>query len=137
MGFSLHIQRVDGRDGDLPVADISTSIDMFNAIPWKEEISAWDAAPEEEKELRRPLLQIFDDSGHSLHITAYSEELIALAYNFPSAASPFGMDFEDGYIGTDQYPRSEIPTLFQCFFSSDTEAMLALLGKFPTAPQPN
>src|SRR5678816_40438 len=99
MGGSVHIQRVYGREGDLPATDISTSIEMFNSIPWKEEMSQWETVPEEESELRRPLFQLFDDCGHTLHITAYSDQLIGLAYNFPSASSPFGEN-EEGYIGT-------------------------------------
>jgi hypothetical protein len=138
MGVSLHIQRVDGREGDLPVTDIPTSIEMFNAIPWKEEISQWETVPEEESELRRPLFQLFDDCGHTLHITAYSDQLIGVAYNFPSASSPFGVSYEneEGYIGTDQYPRTGIDALFECFFTSDTQAMLSLLEKYPTLTQP-
>jgi hypothetical protein len=135
MGVSLHIQRVDGREGDLPSTDISTSIEMFNSIPWKEEMSHWETVPEEESELRRPLFQLFDDCGHALHITAYSDQLIGLAYNFPSASSPFGEN-EEGYIGTEQYPRTEIDILFECFFTSDTQAMLSLLEKYPTLIQP-
>jgi hypothetical protein len=47
MGFSLHIQRVDGRQADLPVAAISESIIMFEAIPWADEISQWEQVPED------------------------------------------------------------------------------------------
>jgi hypothetical protein len=138
MGFSLHIQRVDGREGDLPVTDLPTSLEMFHSIPWKEEMSQWEAVPEEERELRRPLFQLFDDSGHSLHITAYSDQSIGLAYNFPSASSPFGVSYEneEGYIGTDQYPRAEIEALFECYFTSDTQAMLSLLEKYPMPAHP-
>jgi hypothetical protein len=39
MGFSLHIQRVDGHQADLAVADISDSIKMFEAIPWADEFT--------------------------------------------------------------------------------------------------
>ena len=143
MGFSLHIQRVDGRQGDLPTADIAESMRVFDSIPWEAEVSLWEALPAEQREECRPLLQIFDDSGHSLHITAHSEDLIALAYNYPSQASGFGVSFDDeeGYIGTDQFPRSELATLLECFYSSDRQAMFALLGRFPAAarfekPQP-
>lgn len=137
MGISLRIQRADGREGDLPSADISTSMEMFNAIPWKEEISQWEAVPEEKREECRPLFQLFDDVGHSLHITAYCEDFLGLAYNFPSPASPFGITYSDdeGYIGTDQYPRAELAALFACFFTSDTQAMLSLLGRFPCITQ--
>ena len=135
MGVSVHIQRVDGREGDLPATDISTSIEMFNSIPWKEEMSQWETVPEEESELRRPLFQLFDDCGHNLHITAYSDQLIGLAYNFPSASSPFGEN-EEGYIGTNQYPRTEIDILFECFFTSNTKSMLSLLEKYPTLIHP-
>jgi hypothetical protein len=131
MGFSLHIQRVDGRQGDLPVADLAESLKMFDAIPWAEEISQWEQIPDEQKEDCRPLFQLFDDSGHSLHITAYSESMLAMAYNFPMPASPFGVSYDDdGYIGTDQYPRAKLQALFECFFISDTKAMLALLTPF-------
>ncbi|HEY5812698.1 MAG TPA: hypothetical protein VIT23_08590 [Terrimicrobiaceae bacterium] len=134
MGFSLHIQRGDGREGDLPIADIPSIIEMFKAIPWKDEIAQWEKLPEDERELRRPLLQVFDDCGHKIHITVYSDELMGIAYNFPSPSSPFGVDYEveEGYIGTDQYPRSELKALLDCFFTSDTQAMLSLLQRFPT-----
>lgn len=133
MGISLHIQRVDGHEGDLPIADLTSSLQMFEAIPWQEEISKWEKVPDEEKEVCRPLFQLFDDSGHTLHITAYSQKLMGVAFNYPTPPSPCGMNYEveDGYIGTDQYPRSELKTLFDCFFTSDTQAMLALLGRYP------
>ncbi len=133
MGFSLHIQRSDGRDGDLPETDIASVISLFESIPWKEDVAQWKALPQEERELRRPILQVFDDSGHSLHVMAYSDHLIGVAYNFPAPSSPFGVIYEEeeAYIGTDQYPRGEIHTLLECFFASDTEAMLAHLEAFP------
>lgn len=132
MGVSLHIQRVDGREGDLPIAEISDAITMFHAIPWEEEIAKWDRLPEEQREGHRPLFQLFDDSGHALHLTAHSKDFIALAYNFPLQASAFGwQDDEQGYLGTDQFPRGEFPSLIACFYASDTKAMLALLSRFP------
>ena len=91
MGFSLHIQRIDGSQGDLLSADIAESIKMFDSIPWADEIARWELVPAEQREECRPLLQIFDDSGHSLHITAYSEDLLAFAYKYPSQASGFGV----------------------------------------------
>lgn len=133
MGFSLHIQRVDGRDGDLPVASMEEAMEMFYAIPWGDEIELWEKVPEKQREERRPLFQIFDDAGHILHITAYSDALIALAYNFPAPASPFGITYEedDGYIGTDQFPRARFSELIECFYLSDMKAMRALLSQFP------
>ncbi len=134
MGFSLHIQRYDGRDGDLPETDIFSVIRLFESIPWTEEVAQWKSLPEEERELRRPLLQVFDDSGHTLHVMAYSDDLIGVAYNYPAASSPFGVSYEEeeGYIGTDQYPRSKFRTLLECFFTSDTQSMIAHLEPFIT-----
>ena len=133
MGFSLHVQRVDGRHGDLPTADIADSMRMFDSIPWADEISQWEALPAEQREECRPLLQIFDDSGHSLHLTAYSDDLLALAYNYPSQTSGFGVSFDDeeGYIGTDQFPRRGLAALLECFYSSDPQSMFLLLEQFP------
>jgi hypothetical protein len=128
----LHIRRVDGHQADLAVADISDSIKMFEAIPWADEISQWEQVPEDQIEERRALFQVFDDSGHTLHITAYSEHLLGVAYNFPLPASPFEVDYlEEGYIGTDQVPREELRTLIECFYTSDSDAMLSLLATFP------
>ncbi len=137
MGVSLHIQRTDGREGDLPVAEISEALAMFHAVPWAEEIAQWRRLPEDEQEARRPLFQLFDDTGHYLHVTAYSDELIALAYNYPRGASAFGLKEceEEGYLGTDQFPRAEFSELIECFYASDTRAMLALLSRFPTVPE--
>jgi hypothetical protein len=135
MGFSLHIQRVDGRDGDLPVASMEEAIEMFHAIPWKDEVELWAKVPEEQREELRPLFQIFDDAGHALHITAYSDALIALTYNFPAPASPFGITYEEdqGYVGTNQFPREKFRELVECFYLSDTKAMRTLLSQFPMA----
>jgi len=138
MGCSIHIQRANGQEGDLVAADLASALTLFNAIPWREEIAQWETVPREDREERRPLFQIFDDAAHSLHITAYSENLIALAYNYLRPASPFGLSYEedDGYIGADQFPRAEVPALFQCFFQCNTPAMLSLLGRYPTVTEP-
>jgi hypothetical protein len=111
------------------------AIEMFHAIPWKEEVEQWAKVPEEQREERRPLFQLFDDAGHSLHITAYSDDLLALAYNFPAPASPFGITYEEevGYVGTNQFPREKFRELVECFYLSDTKAMRDLLGQFPMA----
>lgn len=136
MGFSLYIQRVDGRGGDLPVASIEEAIEMFHAIPWKDEVEQWEKVPKEQREECRPLFQIMDDVGHLLRITAYTNDLIDLGYNFPSHASPFGISYEeDGYIATDQFPRDRFRDLIECFYLSDTKAMRALLSQFPMAGQ--
>ncbi|MFN7145073.1 MAG: hypothetical protein ACK4YP_14950, partial [Myxococcota bacterium] len=37
---------------------------------------------------------------------------------------------EEGYVGTDRYPRPMFRSLFECFFASDTGAMLAHLDGF-------
>lgn len=133
MGFSLHIQRANGREADLVEVDLPMAMEAFLAIPWKEEISEWDKVPDDEAESRRPLYQIFDDSGNALHVTAYSEDKMGVYYTFPQPASPFGVSYEDdeGCLGTDQYPRSELQGLFECFFASDRQAMRSLLGRHP------
>ncbi len=137
MGFSLHIRRASGREADLVEVDIPTALEAFLAIPWKEEISEWDTVPDEETESRRPLYQIFDDSGNALHVTAHSEDKMGVAYTFPQPASPFGVSYEEdeGYIGTDQYPRAELKGLFECFFASDRQAMRSLLERYPMAQE--
>jgi hypothetical protein len=105
---------------------------MFEAIPWADEISQWERVPEDQIEERRPLFQVFDDSGHTLHITAYSEDFVGVAYNYPLPASPFGVDYlEEGYSGTDQVPREKLKALIECFYTSDTDAMILLLATFP------
>ena len=96
-----------------------------------------DKVPDDEAELRRPLFQIFDDAGNALHVTAHSEDKIGVAYTFPQPASPFGVSYEEdeGYLGTDQYPRAELQVLFECFFASNRQAMRSLLGRYPMEEQ--
>ena len=65
---------------------------------------------------------------------AYSDDLMGVGYNYPAPSSPFGVNYEEeeGYIGTDQYPRERIHDLLQCFFISDTKSMLNHLEEFPS-----
>ena len=132
MGVSLHIQRADGHHAVLEAANCSEVLPLFEAIPWSSEMAEWATVPEEQREELRPLFQLFDDCGHSLHVTAYSESLLGVAYNYPLPPSPFGTDHnEEGYIGTDQFPRCEISRLFESFFRSDQSEMITVLNKYP------
>lgn len=42
-----------------------------------------------------------------------------------------GREFEQGYFGTDYFPRESIRELFTLFFTSDEDHMLALVEKYP------
>ena len=46
-------------------------------------IDVWEQMPEEEREDFMPLFHLMDDSEHSLRITAYSRDLVGLAYDYP------------------------------------------------------
>lgn len=133
MGVALHTQRARGEQADYPVVELGEALVMFNSIPWEKEIEAWSEMPDGEIENHRPLFQLMDDSEHSLRITAYSRDLMGLAYDYPVriCGTLAGPEFEQGYLATNQFPRASLRELLACFFSVDEERMLALLRRYP------
>jgi len=102
-------------------------------VPFRLWIASWKLTPHYISSNDTPRDRRGYDAGHSLRIFAYSDTLLGLAYTFPAPASPFGLSYEDddGYIGTDQFPRARVGELIECFFTSDTKAMRSLLAQFP------
>ncbi|MDD5706660.1 MAG: hypothetical protein PHR35_12115 [Kiritimatiellae bacterium] len=136
MGVALQVQRVTGEQAEYPVIELEEALIIFESIPWEKEIEAWGNVPDEELEEFRPLFHLMDDTGHSLMITAYCRELVGLAYEYPVKVhgALFGTpSFEQGYVGTDQYPRASMRELLTQFFTGDQNGMFSLLQRYPPA----
>ena len=133
MGVALHTQRVTGEQADYPVIELEESLIIFNALPWEKMMEAWEQMPEEEREAVMPLFQLMDDSEHSLRITAYSRDLLGLAYDYPvrGRGTLSGPEFEQGFFSTDQFPRESVRELLTLFFTSHEDCMLSLLRRYP------
>jgi len=132
MGVALLTQSVTGEQSDYPVINLEEALIIFNSMPWEKEMEAWEQMPEEERENCMPLFHLMDDTEHALRLTAYSCDLVGLAYDYSirGRMTFAGPEFEQGYFGTDQFPRASIRELFTLFFTSDEDHMLALLKQY-------
>ena len=133
MGVALHTQRVSGEQADYPVIELEEALVMFCSFPWGKQIEAWSEVPDSEVEDCRPLFQFMDDSEHSLRITAFSPDLVELAYDYPERirGTLTGPDFEQRFLWTNQFPGTSLRELLTLFFSSEEERMIALLNRYP------
>ena len=135
MGFSLCMHRVDGRQADLPLADLDTALKAFHSMPWKEEIAQWKAISYAEE--LRPVFIIYDDAAHALHVMQYDEDLAA-TYSFPARRTKFGLHYEDSQDSlSGVFPHEKLADLFFTFFLGNEGEMMALLAKYPVGEQPN
>lgn len=134
MGHSLYMHRSDGRDGHLSPVDLPQALALFHDMPWKEDVAHWMAQPPETREEFRPLFRLSDDAGCSLHITAYSDDLLAFLYAYPCQTSLAGFvaTEQEENVGTDQYPRSEVGALLEAFFNDDRAAILRMIAEYPS-----
>lgn len=134
MGYSLYVQRAGGEAEHLSPVDLEQALQVFGAFPWKEDVAAWLAVEDAARqELYRPVLTLLDDAARVLQLTAYAEDVVAFAYEYPYQGSDFGFSLSDkqARLGTDQFPRSEVPKLFAAFLRGDQEAVFAFLEKYP------
>jgi hypothetical protein len=133
MGVALLTQSVTGEQSDYPVINLEEALIIFTSMPWEKEMEAWEQMPEGEREDCMPLFHLMDDTEHALRITAYSRDLVGLAYDYSirGRMTFAGPEFEQGYFGTDQFPRESIRELLTLFFTSDEDHILALLQRYP------
>jgi hypothetical protein len=133
MGYSLYVRRTNGREGHLSPVDLAQALTVFNAIPWRDEVSEWLSFAPEIQEEHRPVFVLLDDAARGLHITAYSDDLVAFAYEYPYQGSDFGLALSDkqAHLGTDQYPRSQISELLSAFLDGNQDAIFEFLRRYP------
>ena len=133
MGVALLTQSVTGVQSDYPVINLEEALIIFNSMPWEKEMAAWEQMPEGERANCMPLFHLMDDTEHALRLTAYSRDLVGLAYDYSirGRMTFAGPEFEQGYFGTDQFPRASIRELLTLFFASDEDDMLSLLQRYP------
>jgi hypothetical protein len=133
MGVALHTLSVTGEQSDYPVINLEEALIIFNSMPWEKEMEVWEEMAEEDRENCMPLFHLMDDTEHALRLTAYSRDLVGLAYDYSirGRMTFAGPEFEQGYFGTDQFPRASIRELLTLFFTSDEDHMLALLQRYP------
>ena len=133
MGVALLTQSVTGEQSDYPVINLEEALIIFNSMPWEKEMEAWEQMPEAERDDFRPLFHLMDDTEHALRIMAYSPELLGLAYDYSirGRMTFAGPEFDQGYFGTDQFPRASIRELLTLFFTSDEDHILSLLQRYP------
>ncbi len=133
MGVALLTQSVTGEQSDYPVINLEEALIIFNSMPWEKEMAAWEQMPEGERENCMPLFHLMDDTEHALRLTAYSRDLVGLAYDYSirGRMTFSGPEFEQGYFGTDQFPRASIRELLTLFFTSDEDHILSLLQRYP------
>lgn len=134
MGFSLCMNRVDGRQGDLLEADLDIALKAFRSMPWKEEIAQWRSISYAEE--FRPVFIIHDDAAHALHVMQYEEELAA-TYSFPARKTKFGFHYEDAQDSVSGiFPHEKLADLFFTFFLGNEGEMMSLLAKYPANEEP-
>ena len=139
MPAALYIRRADGREDDLPSVELAEAIQIFNTIPWKEEIAAWKLLPADSQAERQPVFRLTDDTACNLSIATATDEAISFTFDYPDFRPQFGFAFTDGRdsVSSSDCPRSELETLFGYFFAGDEKAIFSLTAKYspPSPPQ--